>query len=152
MADKQKPSFVVNGKTYPFPTDPPLDIGEMCDAEIHFGVEFGNNRTSGVRMVAALLFTAMRRVDSTSDPAELVAQIRALPPEVFESFEGMEDDAGPPEVTQGEQPNETEQPNKNGHSGSGLSITGDVPDEIPEATGPESLDMPATLESTTSPA
>jgi hypothetical protein len=134
MADKQKPSFIVNGVTYVFPEA--LDMGEMCDAEESFGVEFGNNRTSGIRMVAAMMWIAIKRVD----PTITVEDIRALPPEVFEGFTNVEDDAGPPDVT----------PSSNGHSGSDLSIIGDVQVETPEATGPESSDTTATSGSTTS--
>ena len=112
-------------------------MGEMCDAEENFGVEFGNDRTSGVRMVAAMLWIAISRVD----PTITVEDIRALPPEVFETFAGMEDDAGPPDVKQ----NST-----NGAFGSGSSTTGDDPDETPVVIGPGSLDAGATLASTTS--
>jgi hypothetical protein len=144
MADNKKPSFVVNGQIYEFPES--LTMGEMCDAELHFGVEFGNNRTSGIRMIAAMLWIAVSRVD----PTVTVEDIRALPPEVFESFSNLEDDAGPPDLEQSERLNETEQQNKNGHSGSGLNGIGEDPVEIPGATGPESLGTTATLESTTS--
>lgn len=74
-----KPMFVVNGQEYPMPDE--LTLGEMCDAERFFGVEFGNNASSGVRMATALLWIAIHREDSTVT----VEDIRALPPEVFEA-------------------------------------------------------------------
>lgn len=81
--------FVVNGKEYPIATD--LTLGEMCDAERHFGVEFGNNETSGVRMSAALLWISIRRVDDSVT----VDDVRALPPDVFKGF-GEEQPSDPP--------------------------------------------------------
>lgn len=119
MADNEKPSFIVNGKTYEFPES--LTMGEMCDAELHFGVEFGNNRTSGMRMIAAMLWIAVTR----KDPSVTVDDIRALPPEVFESFKGLEDDAGPPE----------DKPDRNDSSGGTSNGTGDDRDVTLEATG-----------------
>lgn len=83
-------AFRVNGVDYEIPSD--LTLGEMCDAEKFFGVEFGNNETSGVRMAAAMLWIAIARVDKTVT----VADVRALPPDVFESFNAAGDDVPPP--------------------------------------------------------
>lgn len=119
MPDDKKPSFEVNGVTYEFPES--LSMGEMCDAELYFGVEFGSKRTSGIRMVAAMLYTAIHRVDQTVT----VEDIRALPAEVFETFANVEDDAGPPEPTL----------SANGSSGGDSSDSGDDQEETLEATG-----------------
>jgi hypothetical protein len=134
VADTQKPSFEVNGRAYEFPES--LSMGEMCDAELYFGVEFGSKRTSGIRMVAAMLWVAISRVDSTVT----VEDIRALPAEVFETFANLEDDAGPP----------VEQLGSNGSSGGGSSDSGVVLDEIPVATGDPISLTGVTSESTTS--
>jgi len=80
-------SFKVHGKEYNLPTD--LTTGEMCDAETEFGVEFGNTQSSGVRMAAAMIWLAIRRVD----PKVTVEDIRSLPIDVFESFMGEDDPA-----------------------------------------------------------
>jgi hypothetical protein len=90
-----EPKFIVNGKEYAFPTD--LTLGEMCDAETYFNVEFGNNETSGMRMAAALLWIAIRR----GDDSVTVDDIRALPPEVFRRFEKEQTDARPPDSEAG---------------------------------------------------
>ncbi len=82
-------SFKVWGKDYNLPTD--LTMGEMCDAEREFGVEFSNVERSGVRMAAAMMWIAIRRVDPKVD----VEDIRLLPIDVFEGFI-EEDDALPP--------------------------------------------------------
>lgn len=112
--------FNVNGRDYDVPTD--LTLGEMCDAERFFGVEFGNNETSGVRMAAALLWVAVSRVDKTVT----VADIRALDPEVFTSLGGG--DALPPASGAAESASpET--------SGDASSSAGDVPAETHGATG-----------------
>ena len=84
-----EPAFEVNGRRYPVPTN--LTLGEMCDAEQFFGVEFGENATAGVRMAAAMVWIAVRRVDASVT----VDDIRDLPPDVFESVES--DDARPPD-------------------------------------------------------
>lgn len=89
MTDETTPMFRVNGKDYPMPSD--LTLGEMCDAEQFFGVEFGSQATSGVRMAAALLWIAIKR----EDESVTVADIRELPPEVFATL--TESDASPPE-------------------------------------------------------
>ena len=87
--------FIVNGKEYLFPTD--LTLGEMCDAETYFNVEFGNNETSGMRMAAALLWIAIKRSPDPLDASVTVEDIRALPPEVFTRFEKEQGDASPPD-------------------------------------------------------
>ena len=113
--------FNVNGKDYDVPTD--LTLGEMCDAERFFGVEFGNNETSGVRMAAALLWIAVARVDKTVT----VEDIRALDPEVFMSL-AREDDALPPESGA----DDSASPET---SGVGSSPAGDDQDSTHELTG-----------------
>lgn len=80
-------SFSVNGKEYNLPTS--LTVGEMCDAEGYFGVEFGTEK-QGLRMASALMWIAVRRVD----PTVTVEDIRALPAEVFASV--VDADASPP--------------------------------------------------------
>jgi hypothetical protein len=84
MPEPPQPAvFRVNGKDYEIPTS--FNIGEMCDAERYFGVEFGSeDATPGIRMAAAMLWIAIRRVDSTVS----VDDIRSLPPSVFESLNG----------------------------------------------------------------
>ena len=83
----ETPFFRVNGREYPMPTD--LTLGEMCDAERYFGVEFGENATSGMRMAAALLWIAIQR----EDKSVTVDDIRELPLDVFAEAMG---DASPP--------------------------------------------------------
>jgi hypothetical protein len=93
MAEDDNVMFRVNGKEYPMPTS--FTIGEMCDAERFFGVEFGAEAAgSSIRMAAALLWIAVHR----EDPTITVENIRSLPPEVFTAV-GAEDDARPPEPT-----------------------------------------------------
>jgi hypothetical protein len=79
--------FVVNGKEYPVPEE--FTLGEMCDAENFFGVDFSTDKV-GARTVAATLYVAIRRVDQTVT----VDDIRALPPDAFERVD--KDDANPP--------------------------------------------------------
>jgi hypothetical protein len=90
MAEETKPAFVVNGTTYPVPDD--LTLGEMCDAERFFGVEFGTVATgaSNVRLMTALLWIAVRRQDANVT----IDDIRNLPPDVFTN--AMADGVGPP--------------------------------------------------------
>lgn len=117
MADSG--SFKVHGKEYSLPTD--LTMGEMCDAEREFGVEFGKVQSSGVRMAAAMIWLAIRRVDDSIT----VEDIRRLPIDVFESIVRA-DDAGPPDET------------NNGTfttSGEGSSLSGDDLEENPVLIG-----------------
>jgi hypothetical protein len=112
--------FVVNGKEYPIATD--LTLGEMCDAERYFGVEFGNNATSGVRMSAAVLYFSIRRVDDSVT----VDDVRALPPDVFNAFgEAPESDPQNEDVTE-----------KNDGSGGSSPDGGDAQDNSQSPTGP----------------
>jgi hypothetical protein len=122
MAEETKPAFVVNGKTYPVPDD--LTLGEMCDAERFFGVEFGAAQDrSSVRLAAALLWIAVRRHDNSVT----VDDIRALPPDVFTA--ATADDAGPPAPT-------TDAPSgSNETSGDDSRNGGGDPAAIPEPTG-----------------
>jgi hypothetical protein len=122
MAEPAKPAFVVNGKEYDVPED--LTLGEMCDAERYFGVEFGTTtaNTSTVRMAAALLWVAVKRQDDTVT----IDDIRALPPDVFKVAEG---DAGPPALSVVE-PNDS-----NATSGNGSNGGGGDPARIPAPTG-----------------
>jgi hypothetical protein len=112
-----EPSFTVNGKDYNLPTD--LTMGEMCDAEQHFGVEFGKPDQSSVRLTAAMIYIAIRRQDETVTPDD----IRELPLDVLEKLGA---DAVPPVVSSSE---------SSGRSGDDLSPGGDDPDENPEPTG-----------------
>jgi hypothetical protein len=121
MATDEQPGFRVNGRIYPVPDD--LTLGEMCDAERYFGVEFGEQQSSGMRMMAALLWIAIRR----EDPSVEVEDIRALPLETFS--QPPVGDADPPTPT-GSEPAAS-----NGSSGdvsppSGVALAG-----VPSATG-----------------
>jgi hypothetical protein len=122
MTEEKKPSFVVNGQEYEVPTD--LTLGEMCDAERYFGVEFGTDgNSSNVRMAAALLWVAVKRQNDTVT----IDDIRALPPEVFKT--AGEDDASPP-------PPPEEKPNGSSGTSGGDSLDGGGdPARIPAAIG-----------------
>jgi hypothetical protein len=118
-----KPKFVVNGKEYPVPED--LTLGEMCDAERFFGVEFGNNASSGFRMASSLLWIAIQR----EDPTVTVEDVRALPPEVFAAF--AEEESRPPKIGAGA----SEKPASGPRSGAGSSNGGVDPADVLQATG-----------------
>lgn len=118
---EETPMFRVNGKDYAIPAD--LDLGEMCDAERYFGVEFGENATSGIRMAAALLWIAIRR----DDPSVSVDDIRALP---MSTFEGMVDADPPPPAGSG-----NDNAEKHMSSGNGSEPSGDVPAVDPKPIG-----------------
>lgn len=123
MADEDKPAmFRLNEKEYPLVTSPTL--GEMCDAEYHFKVEFGENATSGIRMAAAMLWISIKRVDPTVTPDD----IRALDPSVFEAF----GDVSPPESLQESGDGES---GSSSASGDSSSNGGGDPDVIPEPIG-----------------
>jgi hypothetical protein len=107
MADEQPARFRVNGKDYEIPST--FTIGEMCDAERYFGVEFGNEAGSSIRTAAALLWIAVHR----EDPGVTVEQIRQLPPDVFTAFD--REDARPPA---------SDDENKSKNGGSGTSTGG----------------------------
>lgn len=128
-----EPSFTVNGKNYNLPTD--LTMGEMCDAEQHFGVEFGKPDQSSVRMAAAMIYISIRREDPTVTPDD----IRELPLDVLEKLGA---DVIPPAESRSE---------SNGHSGESLSLAGDDPDGNHEPTGSPPSE-PAESERQTSPA
>jgi hypothetical protein len=119
MADEQV-RFRVNGKDYPMPTE--LSLGEMCDAERFFGVEFGNNASSGIRMAAAMLWIAIKRVD----PDVTVDDIRELPTDVFEGF--GEVDESPPV-------SDAEETDTSGSSGDDSRNGGDDLASFPEPIG-----------------
>jgi hypothetical protein len=108
MADT--PKFRVNGKDYPVPTT--FTIGEMCDAERYFGVEFGADTTgTSMRMAAAMLWIAIHR----EDPSVTVDDIRNLPPDIFAA---VDEEPRPPE---------TAEPNaNNGSSGDGSDNVSDL--------------------------
>jgi hypothetical protein len=122
MADQTR--LRVNGREILFP---PADItlGEMADAENFFGVDFGNPDKSGVRLMIALLYTAIKRIDQTVT----VQDVRDLDPGILEQLaEG--DDAGPPDVSN------TSGAAENGRSSHSSPGPGDTPQEpIPAATG-----------------
>jgi hypothetical protein len=80
----------VNGKEYAFPPTS-LTLGEMCDAEQYFGVDFNQAAQSGMRMIAALLWITIRRDDKTVT----VDDVRGLDPQVFDQLAAA-GDAGPP--------------------------------------------------------
>jgi hypothetical protein len=90
----------VNGKPYEYPPDQ-LTLGEMCDAEQHFGVDFNAGPQSGMRLAAALLFIVIRRQDKTVT----VEDVRNLDPAIFEAL--VEADASPPPT---DEPNGSSEP------------------------------------------
>jgi hypothetical protein len=90
MAVDDQPRFRVNGRDYLVPTT--FTVGEMCDAERYFGVEFGSDAAgSSMRMAAAMLWIAVRR----EDPTVTVDDIRNLPPDVFSA---LGEESRPPET------------------------------------------------------
>jgi hypothetical protein len=111
MAVDDQPRFRVNGRDYLVPTT--FTVGEMCDAERYFGVEFGSDAAgSSMRMAAAMLWIAVRR----EDPTVTVDDIRNLPPDVFAAV-GEE----------GPRPPETPEPNaNNGSSGDDSDSVSDL--------------------------
>jgi hypothetical protein len=121
MDDARGPLFTVNGVEYELASE--LDMGEMCDAERYWGVEFGNQETSKVRMAAALVWITIKR----QDPTVTIDDIRALPPEVFASMT-TEHDARPP--VPAEEPSST-----NGSSGESSSNGAGDPDSVQLPTG-----------------
>jgi hypothetical protein len=124
MEEKVPPVFIVNGKEYPVPSE--FTLGEMCDAEQYFGVEFGAETGTGMRFAAAALYIAIRRVD----PTVTVEDIRALPPEVFATAAG---DASPPETPE-PAGSSNESSDSSGESSSNGG--GDLVD-VPVPTGPQ---------------
>lgn len=109
------PVFVVNGKEYPIPSD--FDLGEMCDAEQFFAVDFNDPRDSA-RDVAALIYIAVRRVD----PTVRVEDIRKIPASELQTImktlkTSREVDARPPDSA--EKPPETSEPPVSGSSSGG---------------------------------
>jgi len=134
MADETG-TFKVNGIAYHFPEN--LTMGEMCDAERFFGVEFGAaGTTSSMRMAAALMWVAVKRVD----PTVTVEDIRDLPSDVFESF--MAGDASPPESENDAASEPSGDPSENG---------GEHLDENRIVTGPPGLDIGSDSGLVTSP-
>jgi hypothetical protein len=85
----------VNGRRYTVPTT--LTLGEACDVEAEVGA---NHDPKGPRMMAALVWIAMRRHDPTVTFEEVreldITEIRAEADEEPEASEESEDDAGPP--------------------------------------------------------
>lgn len=122
MADEPL-SFKVNGHEYPMPTD--LTLGEMCDAERFFGVAFGSDEQAGMRMAAALLWIAIRRVDATVT----VDDVRGLPADVFAEFAKDEAATVPPE-------NAADANGRSERSGGNSSTDSDSPDAVLVPTGP----------------
>lgn len=112
-------SFQVNGKTYSLPTE--FTLGEMCDAEKHFGVELNNQASSGARLAAALIWIAISRDDPTVTPED----IRDLPTSVLETFADEGDASPPPEDNAG----------KSGPSGHASNTTSESPGAIPNGSG-----------------
>ena len=134
MADAM---FRVDGREYEIPGD--LTLGEMCDAEQFFGVEFGQAATSGMRMAAALLYIAIRRVD----PSVTVEDVRNLPPEVFAN---MDDGDAVPPVSAAAATSASGGSGEPGNPGSGnLAV-------LPAATGHPGSEEPATFDPVTSTA
>jgi hypothetical protein len=82
----------VNSREILFPPAQ-LTMGEMCDAEDLFGVDWMHPERSGMRITIALLFIAIRRVDATVTPGD----VRDLDPTILEQLTGG--DASPPVET-----------------------------------------------------
>lgn len=118
MADT--PVFRVNGREYPIPED--INLGEMCDAERYFGVEFGENASTGMRMAVALLWIAIKR----EDPSVSVDDVRELPMDVFSEV----GDVDPPAL-----PSDAADAEKNGSSGGDSPPIGGAQDAAPSLTG-----------------
>ena len=126
---EEVPKFVVNGVEYPVPEA--LTLGEMCDAEQQFGVEWGEVKTSGIRMAAALLWVAVHRVDESVT----VADIKALPAEVFAAVKDTSD-AFPPELAAPSEPGSGSEPSgANEPSGAASTNGSDDPESIPSPIG-----------------
>ncbi len=112
----------VNGREILFPPAQ-LTLGEMADAENYFGVDFSQVARSGLRLTAAMLFVAIRRVD----PTVTVDDVRGLDPSVLEQLNAAGSGASPPDEAA---PSESSEPSANdsstssGHSGNGHSPTG----------------------------
>jgi len=123
-ASKPQP-FVVNGKEYPVPEK--FDLGEMCDAENLFGVNFEDPVASRMRMITATLYIAIRRVD----PTVTVEDIRAIDPEeLFAAMKVQAESTPPSPPPSSEEPTSTKS-----ISGSGSANGGGDPDKLPLATG-----------------
>jgi hypothetical protein len=128
----------VNNKEYAFPPSD-LTLGEMCDAEQYFGVDFNAGSQSGMRMTAALLWIAIRRQDKTVT----VDDVRDLDPQVFAELAG--DNGNPPTSepsVSSEPPSSASTTNSDGSaldppaSGSPGSATGSTSDPPTLATSP----------------
>jgi hypothetical protein len=110
----------VNGREIVYPPAD-LTMGEMCDAENYFGVDFSDPERSGMRLAAALLYSAIKRVDRTVT----VQDIRDLDPEILGQL--AEGDASPPAPAAG---------GSNGRSSPSSPAPGDAPPEpTPASTG-----------------
>jgi hypothetical protein len=123
-ADKPQP-FVVNGKEYPVPEK--FDLGEMCDAENFFGVNFEDPGASRMRLITATLYIAIRRVD----PSVTIDDVRAIDPEDLFAALQVQADAVPPSPP----PSSDEPSSTSDTSGSGSANGGGDPDKLPLATG-----------------
>jgi hypothetical protein len=115
MAEDKAPVFRVNGKDYEIPET--FTIGEMCDAERFFGVEFGNEAGSSIRTAAALLWIAVHR----EDPTISVEQIRGLPPDVFATF-SQEADTRPPASTDASKSNNVDSGTSTANGSEGQAV------------------------------
>lgn len=112
-------SFTVNGQSYSLPDS--LTMGEMCDAENYFGVDFGDQTHSSIRMAAALMWIAIKRVD----PTVTVEDVRELPTDVFDSVMTGTDAVHPPAGTdESSEPSGEASVNGGGHPDDDLASTG----------------------------
>lgn len=138
--DESNPHVLVNGRAYAYPPEG-IVLGEMCDIERYFDVEFGNSKSSGIRMAAGMLYIAIRREDPSVTPED----VRALPPEVLSALAGFGDvDAGPPEPVADES-DLSVSPGDSSRNG------GAAPDEDPSLTGDPGSAASAISDPVTSP-
>lgn len=111
----------VNNREIPFPPEE-LNMGEMADAENYFAVDWTNPERSGMRLAAALLYIAIRRVD----PTVTVDDVRRLDPNILQQIAGG--DVNPPPSS--------ETADSNGRSTSDSPASGDAPPAAtPASTG-----------------
>ena len=123
--------FVVQGVEYEDPED--VDLGEMCEAEQHFGVDF-NAPNKSARMLTATIYIAVKRKNPLVTPED-IKKLKS------DDFEVKEEEVKPdPEVSpisKKPQLSSETTPESSANGGGGL-------DAIPVASGPLSSETSAT--------
>jgi hypothetical protein len=132
--------ITVNGREITFPPEDPT-MGEMADAENYFGVEWINPERSGMRITAAFLFIALKRVDKTVT----VDDVRALDPAILKQLAGGDD--SPPEETAPAEPSKSD---SNGSSDSSSRTSSDDWVPGPSRTGDRGSDTTLAFDRPTS--